>query len=110
MERLSCSLFLVSFFLKIKVSHPSYPSTCISIQVPNLGVHFSPSRYRRLMELLNIFYGTIETCSLATGDDFRDELTPWSSADLASDAKILVWRVCLQFLRKLGKNYKIVYI
>ncbi|KAL5541456.1 hypothetical protein UlMin_009166 [Ulmus minor] len=77
---------------QIKVPHPSYPSTRISIQVPNLGVHFSPSRYCRLVELLNILYGTMETYSQPAGDNFQAELTPWSSADLASDAKILVWR------------------
>lgn len=77
---------------QIKVPHPSYPSTRISVQVPNLGVHFSPSRYRRIMELLNIFYGTMETRNLPASDNFQDELTPWSSVDLASDTKILVWR------------------
>ncbi|RYR15607.1 hypothetical protein Ahy_B04g072461 [Arachis hypogaea] len=43
-----------SGFLKIKVPHPSYPSTCISIQVPNLCIHFSPERFCRIMELLSI--------------------------------------------------------
>ncbi|XP_062108869.1 uncharacterized protein LOC133819601 isoform X1 [Humulus lupulus] len=77
---------------QIKVPHPSYPSTRISVQVPNLGVHFSPSRYRRLMELLDILYGTMDTCSQPAGNDFQSEVTSWSSADLASDAKILVWK------------------
>ncbi|XLR30782.1 hypothetical protein S83_058682, partial [Arachis hypogaea] len=39
---------------QIKVPHPSYPSTCISIQVPNLCIHFSPERFCRIMELLSI--------------------------------------------------------
>ncbi|RYQ84331.1 hypothetical protein Ahy_B10g103520 [Arachis hypogaea] len=43
-----------SGFLKIKVPHPSYPSTCISIQVLNLCIHFSPERFCRIMELLSI--------------------------------------------------------
>ncbi|PON64877.1 Phosphatidylinositol-4, 5-bisphosphate phosphodiesterase gamma [Parasponia andersonii] len=77
---------------QIKVPHPSYPSTRISVQVPNLGVHFSPSRYRRLMQLLDILYGTMDTCNQPAGKDFQAELTSWSSADLASDAKILVWK------------------
>lgn len=84
--------------LKIKAPHPSYPSTRISVQVPNLGVHFSPSRYRRLMELLDILYGTMETCSQPAANDFQAKLTSWSSADLASDAKILVWKVCPQII------------
>ncbi|XP_025633027.1 uncharacterized protein [Arachis hypogaea] len=39
---------------QIKVPHPSYPSTCISIQVPNLCIHFSPERFCRIMEMLSI--------------------------------------------------------
>ncbi|XP_059444630.1 uncharacterized protein LOC132176414 [Corylus avellana] len=77
---------------QIKVPHPSYPSTCISIQVPNLGIHFSPARYGRLMELLNILYGTMETCGQPTVDNFQAELAPWSPTDLATDARILVWK------------------
>lgn len=85
---------IVHCLLKIKVPHPSYPSTHISIQVPNLGIHFSPERYCRLMELLNILSGAMETCSQPIGDNFQAELTPWSPIDLAIDARILVWKVC----------------
>ena len=85
---------LTHFLLKIKVPHPSYPSTCISIQVPNLGIHFSPARYGRLMELLNILYGTMETCGQPTVENFQAELAPWSPTDLGTDARILVWKVC----------------
>ncbi|KAL5700718.1 hypothetical protein ACHQM5_026131 [Ranunculus cassubicifolius] len=70
---------------QIKVPHPSLPSTRISVQVPNLGIHFSPARYCKLMELLNMLYGAIEN-SDETG------LVLWSPADLATDARILVWR------------------
>lgn len=98
-------IYFVRFLFKIKVPHPSYPSTRISVQVPNLGVHFSPSRYRRIMELLNIFYGTMETRNLPASDNFQDELTPWSSVDLASDTKILVWRVCPQLLLVFEKKW-----
>lgn len=76
---------------QIKVPHPNYPSMRISIQVPNLGIHFSQSRFQRLMKLLNIFYGTLETCGQPAVDDFQAE-TPWSPADLSGDARILVWR------------------
>ncbi|KAG2726780.1 hypothetical protein I3760_01G128300 [Carya illinoinensis] len=77
---------------QIKVPHPSCPSTRISIQVPNLGIHFSPARYCRLMELIKILYGTMETGSQPTVDHFQAELAPWSPADLAIDARILVWK------------------
>ncbi|KAI4344734.1 hypothetical protein L6164_011925 [Bauhinia variegata] len=76
----------------IKVPHPSYPSTRISVQVPNLGIHFSPERFFRIMKLLNIFYGTIKTCSQPASNNFQAELAPWSVADLATDGRLLVWR------------------
>ncbi|XP_061360270.1 uncharacterized protein LOC133304277 isoform X2 [Gastrolobium bilobum] len=77
---------------QIKVPHPSYPSTLISIQVPNLGVHFSSERYFRIMELLNILYKTMETCSEPPADSLQSKLAPWSPSDLASDGRILVWK------------------
>ncbi|XP_020230234.1 uncharacterized protein LOC109811015 [Cajanus cajan] len=77
---------------KIKVPHPSYPSTLVSIQVPNLGIHFSSERYFRIMELLSLLYKTIETCSQPTTDSFQLKLAPWSPDDLATDGRILVWK------------------
>lgn len=79
---------------QIKVPHPDYPSTCISVQVPNLAIHFSPSRYRRLMELLNIFYGATEISGQPAVDSFQATLASWDTIDLASNARILVWKVC----------------
>ncbi|EOA39345.1 hypothetical protein CARUB_v10012395mg [Capsella rubella] len=77
---------------QIKVPHPSYPSTRISIQVPNIGVHFSPTRYMRIMQLFDILYGAMKTYSQAPVDHIPDGIQPWSPADLASDARILVWK------------------
>ncbi|KAE9602547.1 putative vacuolar protein sorting-associated protein [Lupinus albus] len=79
-------------FNQIKIPHPRYPSTRISIQVPNLSIHFSSERYFRIMELLNILYETMETYSLSTADSFEAKLYPWSPSDLASDGRILVWK------------------
>lgn len=86
------------WLLKIKVPHPSYPSTLISIQVPNLGIHFSSERYFRIMELLSLLYKTMETCSQPTTDGVQSELAPWSSDDHATDVRMLVWKVNPQFL------------
>ncbi|MED6115945.1 hypothetical protein PIB30_095545, partial [Stylosanthes scabra] len=76
---------------QIKVPHPSYPSTCISIQVPNLCVHFSPERFCRIMELLSILRKTMETCNQPTPDSLHSKLAPWSR-DLVVDGRILVWK------------------
>ncbi|XP_047337153.1 uncharacterized protein LOC124940662 [Impatiens glandulifera] len=77
---------------QIKMLHPSYPSTRISVQVPSLGIHFSPARYRQLMELLNIFSGTSQSNSLRDSDNQETELALWNPPDLATEARILVWR------------------
>ncbi|KAF7837665.1 putative vacuolar protein sorting-associated protein [Senna tora] len=77
---------------QIRVPHPNYPSTRISVQVPNIGIHFSPERYTKIMDLLNIFYGTIETCSQPTADNFQAKIAPWGPSDLATDGRILVWK------------------
>ncbi|KAJ8767440.1 hypothetical protein K2173_017484 [Erythroxylum novogranatense] len=78
---------------QIKVPHPSYPSTRISIQVPNLGIHFSPLRYNRLAELLNILYSTMESCSQPAVNNFETHSGDlWRSIDIATNARILVWK------------------
>lgn len=82
------------FLLKIKIPHPSHPSTRVSVQVPTIGVHFSPARLCRLMELLKILYHTIPDAEqLPTVENTEAELSPWHSPDLATDARILVWKV-----------------
>ncbi|EEC73142.1 hypothetical protein OsI_07167 [Oryza sativa Indica Group] len=77
---------------QIKVPHPSYPSTRVSFQVPNLDIHFSPKRYGKIVELLGVL------CKLK-GSDSEDSdscencnLAPWYPADLAGDARTLVWK------------------
>ncbi|XP_043726204.1 uncharacterized protein LOC122672780 isoform X2 [Telopea speciosissima] len=77
---------------QIKIPHPSYPSTRVFIQVPNLGIHFSPARYCRIQELLNIIYSTVEKRGQNTSENFQIGLAPWKLADLATEARILVWR------------------
>lgn len=80
---------------KIKVPHPYHPATSVSFKIPSLGIHLSPERYFKLNELLNLLHGamprddeqhTVENCQ--TG------IIPWNPPDLATEARILVWRVC----------------
>ncbi|PPS16895.1 hypothetical protein GOBAR_AA03703 [Gossypium barbadense] len=77
---------------QIKIPHTSFPSTRVSVQVPNLGIHFSPARYCRLMELLNILSFAMDPCVQPGVVDFQVGVAPWTVSDLATDAKILVWR------------------
>ncbi|MFS7909478.1 putative vacuolar protein sorting-associated protein [Helianthus anomalus] len=76
---------------QIKVPHPCHPSTRVSVQVPTLAIHLSPSRFSRIMELLNILSGTIESGTKLV-EDYQAEYAPWSSPDIATEAQILVWR------------------
>ncbi|XP_057544625.1 uncharacterized protein LOC130823840 isoform X3 [Amaranthus tricolor] len=77
---------------QIKVAHPNFPSTRISVQVPNLGIHMSPARYCRLMELLNIFYNTLQSDGRPVDEIIQPELVPWNPADMSTEARILVWK------------------
>jgi len=83
----------IFFFLKIKIPHPRYPSTRVSFQVPNLGLHFSPERYCRIAELLNTFYSSMGSSDQDSDTNLQPSSVPWLPADLATDARILAWRV-----------------
>lgn len=48
----------------------------------------------RIMQLFDILYGAMKTYSQAPVDQIPDGIQPWSPADLVSDARILVWKVC----------------
>ncbi|KAJ1696999.1 hypothetical protein LUZ63_005511 [Rhynchospora breviuscula] len=82
-----CGMSLI--FDQIKIPHPRYPSSRISVQVPNLGLHFSPERYRRIIELMDLFYNSKDGID-QDGDEA--DLVPWHPADLTTNARILVWR------------------
>ncbi|KAL8484750.1 hypothetical protein ACS0TY_027161 [Phlomoides rotata] len=77
---------------QIKVPHPSYPSTRISVQIPSLGVHFSPDRYFRLNQLLNLFKGSMPNDDQHGVEHLQTGLVPWDPPDLAAEARILVWK------------------
>ncbi|KAJ8532740.1 hypothetical protein K7X08_015629 [Anisodus acutangulus] len=77
---------------QIKVPHPGHPSMRVSVQVPNFGLHFSPARYRRLMELLDLLYRTMPDTEQPAIENIPPEYAPWYPPDLATEARILVWR------------------
>lgn len=77
---------------QIKVPHPGHPSMRVSVQVPNFGLHFSPVRYRRLMELLDILYRAMPDTEQPAIENLPPEYAPWYPPDLAIEARILVWR------------------
>eukprot|EP01018_Ginkgo_biloba_P025446 Gb_15429 [translate_table: standard] len=76
---------------QIKLQHPKYPSTRVSIQVPKLGLHFSPARYSKLMDLLATFDERSARKNGLGGTNYRMALTSWYPADLAGDARVLSW-------------------
>ncbi|PKA57778.1 hypothetical protein AXF42_Ash015155 [Apostasia shenzhenica] len=77
---------------QIKVPHPKYPSTRISVQVPNLGIHFSAERYSRILNLLDLFYGSCRSVGHDSSGVLQAGSVPWLPADFATDARILVWK------------------
>ena len=79
--------------IKIKVPHPDYPSTRVSFQVPNLDIHFSPKRYSKIVELLGVLNHLKGGNNEVSDSHKSGSLPPWYPADLAADARTLVWRV-----------------
>ncbi|GAB4828173.1 hypothetical protein Ancab_035090 [Ancistrocladus abbreviatus] len=77
---------------QIKVPHPSCPSTRVSVQVPNLGIHISPTRYCRLLELVNTLNNIVQSSGPPMVVDVQPKHAPWSTADVEIEAKILVWK------------------
>jgi vacuolar protein sorting-associated protein 13A/C len=77
---------------QIKVPHPNYPSTRVSFQVPNLDIHFSPKRYDKIVELLGVLNHLKGGNNEVSDSHKSGSLLPWYPADLAADARTLVWR------------------
>ncbi|KAH6757936.1 calcium-dependent lipid-binding family protein [Perilla frutescens var. hirtella] len=77
---------------QIKVPRPNHPSTRISVQIPSLGIHFSPNRYFRLNELLNLLNGAMHSDDQHAVEHLQTGLVPWNPPDLATEARILVWK------------------
>ncbi|XP_062219043.1 uncharacterized protein LOC133918926 [Phragmites australis] len=77
---------------QIKIPHPSYPSTRVSFQVPTLDIHFSPKRYCKIVELLGVLHHLKGSNNEDLNSYESGSLAPWYPADLAGDARTLVWR------------------
>lgn len=59
------------------------------------------------MELLNILYGPKGIMGQPRIDSFEAELAPWTPIDLASDARILVWKVRLDIFKGGGHMFEL---
>ncbi|CAA0829437.1 calcium-dependent lipid-binding family protein, partial [Striga hermonthica] len=77
---------------QIKVPHPNHPSTRIAVQIPSIGIHFSPSRYSRLNELLNLLSGAMPNDDQHTVKSLPNGLLSWNPPYLTTEARFLVWK------------------
>ncbi|CAH9120085.1 unnamed protein product [Cuscuta europaea] len=77
-----CGLFVK--LQQIRLQNPGFPSTRISVRLPSLGFHCSPSRYHRLMQVAKIFEKR-EINSL-------EFYNPWSQADFEGWLSLLSWK------------------
>ncbi|KAG8382461.1 hypothetical protein BUALT_Bualt05G0079700 [Buddleja alternifolia] len=68
-----CGVFLKLQQIKSPVA--SLPSTRLAMRLPSIGLHFSPSRYHRLMQVAKNFQGE--------DADHPDLVRPWDQADFA---------------------------
>lgn len=60
----------------------------VAIRIPTLGFHFSPARYHRLMQVVNIFQK----------EDTVDLPRPWFESDFEGWLSLLSWKVYLNEL------------
>ncbi|XP_024524741.1 uncharacterized protein LOC9654875 isoform X2 [Selaginella moellendorffii] len=75
-----CAVF--ALLQQICVPHPSYPSTRVAVRVPSVAVHFSPARYHRLMQVVELLQGGSTDVSVR----------PWEPADFEGDLTVLAWK------------------
>ncbi|KAI4338425.1 hypothetical protein MLD38_023489 [Melastoma candidum] len=67
-----------------RLDNPEFPSTRVAMRLPSLSFHFSPARYHRLMQIIQLFQ--------AEDNDASDVLHLWSQADLEGWLSLLVWK------------------
>jgi hypothetical protein len=78
---------------QICVPHPKYPSTRVAIRLPSLGFQFSPARYHRLMQVINVFSSQ---SSKGGEDSATSSIRPWDPADFEGPLSVLSWKVLKQ--------------
>jgi vacuolar protein sorting-associated protein 13A/C len=74
---------------QICVPHPKYPSTRVAIRLPSLGFQFSPARYHRLMQVINVFSSQ---SSKGGNDNGTSSIRPWDPADFEGPLSVLSWK------------------
>ncbi|KAG0604101.1 hypothetical protein M758_10G145000 [Ceratodon purpureus] len=71
---------------QICVPHPNYPTTRIAVRLQSVGFQFSPARYHRIMQVVEVFSGGSD--EEATQSAFR----PWDSPDFDGPMSVLSWK------------------
>ncbi|KAI5061209.1 hypothetical protein GOP47_0023714 [Adiantum capillus-veneris] len=85
-----CCMFML--FEKLRLPHPAYPLTHIALQVPQLGLHFSPGRYRSLLQLLESFDASNGSDEKTDLSNMTQTKTSWYPADCEGSIMVLVWK------------------
>lgn len=65
----------------------------MAIQVPHVGLHFSPARYERLMCLWTALSGSDHQILVNDGRKLTEPLPSWHPGDHAGDLRVLLWGV-----------------
>eukprot|EP00850_Spirogloea_muscicola_P005223 SM000023S07679 [mRNA] locus=s23:814661:836470:+ [translate_table: standard] len=79
---------------QILVEHASLPVTRVGMRVPQLGFHFSPARYRRLMAVVSALSSAAdpESSTSSSITEHPQQDVAWKQkADLSSDLSVLTW-------------------
>eukprot|EP00850_Spirogloea_muscicola_P018627 SM000173S02996 [mRNA] locus=s173:28246:52241:- [translate_table: standard] len=90
LDRCSMSVALHQILLE----HASLPATRVGMRVPQLGFHFSPARYRRLMAVVSPLSSAADpksSTSSSVTEHPQQDATWKQKAHLSSDLSVLTW-------------------
>jgi vacuolar protein sorting-associated protein 13A/C len=73
--------------MQICVPHPNYPTTRVALRLQSVGFQFSPARYHRIMQVVEVFSGGPDE------DAAQSAFRPWDSPDFDGQMSVLSWKV-----------------
>lgn len=85
-----CRMFLL--FEKLRIPHPAYPLTHIALQVPHLGLHFSPGRYHKFAQLIATFDDSNGSSDKIELPEKIQTKPSWYPPEHEGSSMVLVWK------------------
>ncbi|KAG0557949.1 hypothetical protein KC19_11G167800 [Ceratodon purpureus] len=71
---------------QICVPHLKFPTTRVALRLQSVGFQFSPARYHRIMQVVEVFSGDSDE------DAAQSAFRPWDSPDFDGQMSVLSWK------------------